>query len=363
MKSMRSLTSRWLWLDAFRGLTVIGMTFVNACAYLHDAVEADTPPSLLHAPWAGFTVADAVFPAFIIAVGVSASISLPANPTAPGLIARKIGLRALRIFLLGLLVSNLGLIEQDPDATFRVMGVLQRIAIVYAVVGLSLVYASARTRGLFVILLLGAYAAILLVRPPGGGWDLTRPGLDFPAWVDRAALPGMLYVNGPQGYDPEGLLSTLPAIAQGLIGGLFGRWIALHTSGRDLWRLGGVCLALGVVALGLSGLEPISKPLWTPTFVLLSTAVAMAVALAFMVLERLGRNAGWCVLCPLGRNAIVAYGLQEPCGALLQWAPLGWGAALGLPPVAVTLIDAAAFTALMAAPVFILARGGRTIRI
>jgi len=360
---MRSLTPRWLWLDAFRGLTVIGMTFVNACIYLHEVLGADTPSSLQHAPWVGFTFADAVFPAFIFAVGVSASVSLPKTPATPALQARKIALRAVRIFLLGLLVSNLGLIERDPEATFRVMGVLQRIAIVYAVVGLSLVYASARTRGLSVVLLLGAYAALLLVRQPGGGWDLTHPGLDLPAWADRAALPGMLYVNGPQGYDPEGLLSTLPAIAQGLIGALFGRWIASHTSARDLWRLGGVCLLLGAAALGLSGLEPISKPLWTPTFVLLSTAVALAVALALIVLERRGARAGLSLLCSLGRNAIVAYGLQEVCGGLLQWAPLGWGAPLGLPPMAVTLADAAAFTALMAAPVLLLARGGRTIRI
>jgi predicted acyltransferase len=339
------------------------MTFVNACIYLHDALDASTPAGLLHAPWSGFTLADAVFPAFIVAVGVSASISLPAKPVARALLSRKIALRAVRIFLLGLIISNLGLIEQDPDATFRVMGVLQRIAIVYAVVGLLIVHGSARTRALSAALLLCGYAALLFVRPPDGAWDLTRPGLDFPAWVDRAALPGMLYVNGPQGYDPEGLLSTLPAIAQGLIGALFGRWIGAHTAARDLWRLGGFCLVLGATALGLSGLEPISKPLWTPTFVLLSTAVAMAVALMFILLERRGAAPGWSVLGPLGRNAIVAYGLQEVCGELLRWAPLGWGAPLGLPPEVVTLGDAAGFTALMAAPVLILARGGRTIRI
>jgi len=361
---MTALRSRWLWLDAFRGLAVVGMTFVNACSYLHDVLNADTPAVLQHAPWSGFTVADAVFPIFIVAVGVSAAISLPAKPDSPGHISRKVLARALRIFLLGLFVSNLGLIERDPGATFRVMGVLQRIAIVYAAVGLFLVYGSARSRALGAALLLGGYAALLLVGPPGGAWDLTRPALDLPAWFDRTVLPGMLYVNGPQGYDPEGLLSTLPAIAQGLLGAMLGRRFATRTSGRDLWRIGGLALAVGAAALSLSRLMPITKSLWSPTYVLLSTAVATLVALALIALERRGRGGRfWAVAGSLGRNAIVAYVLQEVCADLLKWAPLRWGGPLGLAPAVVTTADALAFTVLMAVPVLILARGGRAIHI
>jgi predicted acyltransferase len=356
--------SRWLWLDAFRGLAVVGMTFVNACIYLHEVLGAEAPPFLLHSPWLGFTVADAVFPAFIIAVGLSAAVSLPSKPAEPGPVIRKILLRAMRLFLLGLLISNLGLIEREPGATFRVMGVLQRIAIVYAAVGVSLVHGSTRSRVMAAAALLAGYWGVLLLRPPDGALDLTRPALDVPAWFDRHALPGLLYVNGPQGFDPEGLLSTLPAIAQGLLGALLCKPLAQAAAGRGLWRAGGLALAAGAASLALSGVMPISKSLWTPTFVVLSTAVATGVAILLIVAEQ--RNwlrAVSAVLASLGRNAIVAYALQEVCGDVLRWAPLRWGAPLGLGPLTVALADASAFTLLMAIPVLVMARSGRAIRI
>ena len=228
------------------------MTFVNACIYLHDVLGAEVPPFLLHSPWVGFTVADAVFPAFIIGVGLSAAVSLPSRPAEPWPVISKILRRSLRIFLLGVVISNLGLIEREPGATFRVMGVLQRIAIVYAAVGVSLVYESPRSRALAAAALLAGYWAVLLVRPPGGSLDLTRPALDLPAWFDRRVLPGLLYVNGPQGFDPEGLLSTLPAIAQGLLGAMIGNRLAKGASSVELWRIGGFALAAGAATLVLS---------------------------------------------------------------------------------------------------------------
>jgi predicted acyltransferase len=359
-----SKDSRWLWLDSFRGLAVIGMTFVNACIYLHDVRNASAPSLLLHSTWSGFTVADAVFPAFIFAVGISASVSLPEQPAQRRPVLVKIALRSLRLFLLGLLVSNLDLIFHEPDATFRVMGVLQRIGLVYAAVGVFIVYASGRVRILAAALLLSAYAMVLLLPAPDVGLDLTKPGIDLPAWTDRSLLPGMLYVNGPFGFDPEGLLSTIPAVAQGLIGVAFGMELKKGITRVRILAMSGVAIAMVALGATLSGVEPICKSIWTPTFVLLSSGVSMLVAIAMVVVEKsiLGR-ASSSAFSLIGRNAIVAYVLQEVFCDLLKWAPIGWGGGLSLNPGLVTIADAALFTTLMAIPVLLMARSGRNIRI
>lgn len=297
-------------LDLLRGLTVLGMIVVNATS---GVAQYDAPvfALLLHAKWAGFTAADAVFPAFILMVGVSVAISSRGERPDVG---RILG-RAVRLVLLGLLLSNTFWLYDFESYAPRLPGVLQRIGIVYAVVALLYPVTGSRTRaGIAAGLLLLYWPLCLIPAPDGLPTDLWVPGHNFVAWFDRWGLGIFRFRPGPEGFDPEGLLSTIPVVAEALIGTLAGDWLRrglpVRAAGRTMAGAGLALLATGLI-WGL--VFPIAKKLWTSSYVCVSAGVALLLLAAFHVRYDEGdppvRRGN--LLGSFGRNAIAAYTLHE----------------------------------------------------
>lgn len=278
-------------LDVFRGVTVAGMILVNSPGNPH-AFEW-----IRHALWHGLTLADLVFPFFLFAVG--ASIAFSSRLDWPSVFKRTAILFALGIAL--------NLLLAWPSANpVRIPGVLQRIALCYWAAAVLYKTTSFRAQVSLSAGLLFLYALFLQVIPvPGYGAGFPTPEGNWPAWLDRHLLGAHLY--RPQ-YDPEGIASTATAIVTTLIGLWAGHF--LQTEGKDrAWeRLlpmgGGLALLGGLWALAL----PFNKALWSPSYVLLTGGLALALLAALVYAESRHRlDRGWTWAEALGRNAIGAY--------------------------------------------------------
>jgi predicted acyltransferase len=301
---------RFASVDALRGLTVAAMLLVNTPG---DWGHVYAP--LLHSQWHGCTPTDLVFPFFLFVVGVSIALGVVPHREAgiaPAALRRDILLRASRIVLLGLglhLVAWLAL--QHPD--FRPWGVLQRIGLCFGVVGLLAVHGRARTQWFCLAALLLGYWALLAMF---GGY---APWTNFASRVDTVMLGPLAYQFDAAtgfGHDPEGLISTLGAIATTLLGLRAGDWLRAGAR-RRLFAAGFVALVLGAVwAQAL----PVNKNLWTSSYVLWSGGWALLALLACHVAIDLR---GWPALGRrFGINAIAAY-----AGSALMtyaFAALGW---------------------------------------
>ena len=313
-----SLASRVVGLDALRGLTVLGMIVVNTAGFLHDPERLPAYATLLHSPWAGFTLADAVFPSFILIVGVSVACSLAATRIvggeARGAAFGTIAARTARLLFVGFLIANLGWLQTLDDRHVRVFGVLQRIGLVYGVCATLYLTTGSRLRLALAIAILAAYWPLTLLPTPDGPADLLAPGRNIVSWTERAMLGTHLYVPGRYGFDPEGLLSTLPAIAQGLIGVAVGEWIIGRgpsvATARALAWAGAVVTLVGIAWCFV---YPPIKAIWTGSFVLISTGpTLLALGLFYWALDLKGTKVpGRAVLLAFGANAITAYVLHE----------------------------------------------------
>ena len=233
-------TGRLPSLDLLRGIAVMGMILVNSAAAIHYDREVAVPWWLLHAHWNGLTLADLVFPAFLMMMGVAVpmAVGTPGGQGIDGVAARRIGGRVVRLVVLGFILSNLYWFARFDSGTWRPFGVLQRIGLVYGACALLYLGLGRRARvGLIVAILVG-YAVLLLVPTPDGvPVDLMLPGRNLAAWVDRWVLGSHRYVAGAAGYDPEGILGTLPAIAHGLIGVEVGAYLLAHRGRAAAGRL------------------------------------------------------------------------------------------------------------------------------
>ena len=212
-------------LDVFRGLTIASMLLVNnpgSWSYIY--------PPLKHAEWHGCTPTDLVFPNFLFIVGVAMAFSLSKykrSEEAPTIaLYRRILQRSAFLFGLGVLLNaSMSLLNwlfhgEPPDfSTLRIMGVLQRIALAYLISAIAVLKLSRRGQWVLAsILLLGYWAAMMLLPVPGfGAGDLSAEG-NLGAYIDRLILtPNHLYLRDI-GFDPEGLFSTIPAVVTVLIG-------------------------------------------------------------------------------------------------------------------------------------------------
>jgi predicted acyltransferase len=352
-------------LDLLRGLTVLGMIIVNSTA---GVAKRDGPvfPLLLHADWAGFTVADSIFPAFILMVGVSIAIS--SQRTSPDV--WRILLRAGRLVLLGLLLSNMFWLYTSLKYHARLPGVLQRIGIVYAVAALLYRVTTARTRGLIAAALLLLYWPLCLIPSPDGlPIDIWAQGHNFASWLDRAVFGDLRYVKGPTGYDPEGLLSTLPTIAEALIGTVIGDYMRRALPPVEAAKqmvMAAAALIAGGLVWGL--VFPIAKNLWTSSFVLLTSGIALLLLAGFhwRYDRRDASTTRGGLLGSFGRNAIAAYALHEVASIILLSEALQWPFR-ELAPVTGTQIAALApvllFTALVRWPIASMDRRGWYLKI
>jgi predicted acyltransferase len=269
-------------LDAFRGFTIAAMVLVNNpgdWGHLYGQLD--------HATWNGWTFTDTIFPFFLFIGGLSMALSLgrlaAAGADKPALL-RKLAWRAVLIFLIGL---TLNLIPNFNFATVRVPGVLQRIAVCTLLAAPIVVYLGWRAQLAVIAALLALYSGLMLfvaVPDAHGVWSAgsLEPGRDFGAFVDRWLLDGHLWVKS-KSWDPEGLVSTLPALCSQLAGVLAGRWLGSSAtrSEQTVWMLlGGLaCLALGSTCDAL--LMPINKSLWTPSYAIWMTGWALLAFSAF----------------------------------------------------------------------------------
>jgi predicted acyltransferase len=275
---MSETGSRLTSLDAFRGFTIAGMVLVN-----NPGDWSNLYSQLEHAKWNGWTFTDCIFPFFLFIGGVSMALSLgrlaAAGADKPRLLA-KLAKRAMLIFLIGFILNFLPYFNIEK---VRIMGVLQRIALCTLLAAPIVVYCRWRAQLAIIAALLALYSVLMLLVPvPGIGAGVLEPGKDFGAWVDRMLLGKHLWVQSKT-WDPEGLVSTLPALCSQLFGVLAGRWLLSNVprTEQTVWMLlaGLLALWLGVILDAI--LMPINKSLWTPSYCLLMTGWALVVFSAF----------------------------------------------------------------------------------
>ena len=265
-------------LDAFRGFTIAAMVLVN-----NPGDWSNLYSQLAHAHWNGWTFTDWIFPFFLFIGGVSMALSLgrlaAAGADKPALLV-KLAKRAGLIFLIGFLLN---LIPGFDLGTVRIPGVLQRIAICTLLAAPIVVYCTWRAQLAWIAALLALYSVLMLWVPvPGIGAGVLEPGKDIGAYVDRLLLGGHLWAQAKT-WDPEGMLSTLPALCSQLLGVLAGRWLlgGHGQAEKTVWMLLAGLLLLWLGAILDVILMPINKSLWTPSFCLFTTGWALLLFSAF----------------------------------------------------------------------------------
>lgn len=290
-------------------------------------------PPLAHAAWHGWTPTDLIFPFFLFIVGVTTHLSRTgrrARGDDDATLARQVVRRGLTIVAIGLALNAFPFFQWGdvPGVSapswgdrvawrfehLRVLGVLQRIGLAYLLAGLLTLRGSLAAHVLTAVALLYGYWAAMTVLPvPGqhaiGATLLHDPAATLEAWLDRLIIgPAHLY-SGTKTYDPEGLLSTLPAAATVMLGDFAGRWLGSSRSLDE--RLTGL-FAAGAIAAALGQMWgwsfPVNKNLWTSSYVLLTAGLAaLALATTAWCTDRLGRT-GWTrPFVIFGTNPIVAF--------------------------------------------------------
>jgi predicted acyltransferase len=309
----RKSTERLLSIDALRGFDMFwivgGDRLARALAkWSRSSLGTTLGNQFEHVAWEGFRFYDLIFPLFLFLVGTVLPFSLEKPEYVErGTTYRRLARRTLLLFALGLLCN--GVLQFDWE-NLRVAGVLQRIAICYGITGVLFLNTSARGQVItLVAILLGYWALLLYVAPPGStAGDLSVAG-NLAGWVDRHYLPGKIY-KAYYGYgDNEGLLSTIPALATTLLGVLAGRWLK---SDRGAWtKVAGLSVA-GLLALSLGTVWharfPIIKNLWTSSFVLVAGGFSLLLLALFYALIDVLRFRRWpFFFTVIGANAITIY--------------------------------------------------------
>lgn len=311
---------RLISLDVFRGLTILLMTIVN-----NPGDWGNVYPPLLHADWNGCTPTDLVFPFFIFIMGVAVPLAMP-DKFYDDSTFNKILVRSLRMLCLGIFFNFFGKIQLfglegiplligrlaitiavgyalmgsfsskvknilafsilfiylflaysgiEAYSNVRLPGVLQRIAIVYFVVSLLYLKTSQKTQIITGILLLFGYWAIMTLIPvPGIGEANLEKGTNLASWIDSVLLEGHMY-RGTITWDPEGILSTIPSIVNGIIGLLIGQVLQANTikiqKAQKMGIIGTILIFFGLI---WDIVFPINKSLWTSSYVLYTTGLA-----------------------------------------------------------------------------------------
>ncbi len=279
---MAETSPRLVSLDAFRGFTIASMVLVNNpgdWGHLYRPLE--------HAKWNGWTFTDWIFPFFLFICGVSMAFSLTRRAEAGedrGRLLIQLAKRAALIFLIGFLLNYIPYFNLN---TVRIPGVLQRIALCILLASPLAVYCNWRQQGAWIALLLSLYSVLMLLVPVPDlqgnvAAGVLEPGRDFGAYIDRALLSGHLWVQSKT-WDPEGLVSTLPAICTLLFGLLTGHWLrtAFSQAEKTIWMMlaGLACLWAGAVLD--AWLMPINKSLWTVSYCIFMTGWALLMFAAF----------------------------------------------------------------------------------
>lgn len=304
--ALKTPKPRLLSLDVFRGITVAMMTLVNNPG---DWGHIYTP--LEHSEWNGCTPTDLVFPFFLFIVGVSIVFALESKKADPALHRKLItGIirRAIILFAIGLILS---LFPYFDFKTVRIPGVIQRIAVVYLIVGLLYIYQTRKAMLItFWVVLIGYYLIMTLIPVPGVGYANLNPETNLGAWIDRSILGEAHLWKSSKTWDPEGLLTDLPAVATGIFGVLIGTFLKQKEqpeAEKVSWLF-----AVGVLAI-IAGLLvdlffPINKALWTSSYVLYAGGLAViGLTLLYWLIDVQGYKRFTKPFVIFGVNAITVY--------------------------------------------------------
>ncbi|MDP1675498.1 MAG: DUF5009 domain-containing protein [Bacteroidota bacterium] len=302
-------------LDAFRGFTIAGMILVN-----NPGSWGHIYPQLEHAAWNGWTFTDFIFPFFLWIVGVSMTFSFAVRKT-KGDNNKKLLLGVLRrsaiIFGLGLFLAGFpfGLLwgHHFNIDTIRIPGVLQRIAICYLIASFMYLYLSIRAQIIAIGVLFISYTIMMFYIPiPEFGAGLFERGKNFAAYIDSIILTGHMW-SATKTWDPEGLISTIPAITTTLFGSLVGDY--LQTSNHDkiekstwLFTFGAGFLLLGAM---FDMWMPINKSLWTVSYTVFMAGWAMCIfGVFYFLIDAKGIKKWAYPLTVYGMNAIFVFVLS-----------------------------------------------------
>jgi predicted acyltransferase len=293
-------------LDAFRGATIALMIVVNTPGGPHSYGP------LNHSAWNGWTITDTVFPAFLWIVGVSITLALGKRLEAGVPRSRLLGpifRRTAILFALGLLLYAF------PDfdlSTARILGVLQRIAICYCIASLIYLYTGIRGQIVWMVALLASYWMLMrLVAVPGYGAGRLDVDGNFAHYIDGLVLGKHNYEG--RGWDPEGIVSTLPAIASTLFGIMAGHILRMKRllSERTTWLFltGNVLIGLGMIC---DQWLPINKKLWTDSFAIFMAGLDCVLLAGFLwIIDFLGYQRFTKPFVIMGMNAITLYLASE----------------------------------------------------
>ena len=345
---------RLISLDVFRGLTILLMTIVN-----NPGDWGNVYPPLLHAEWHGCTLTDLVFPFFVFIMGVAVPLAMP-DKIYDETTFNKILVRSLRMLCLGIFFNFFGKIQLfglegiplligrlaitiavgyalmgnfsskvknilafsilliylflaysgiEAYHDVRLPGVLQRIAIVYFVVSLLYLKTSHKTQIITgVVLLLGYWALMTLIPVPGFGAANLEKGTNLAAWLDSIILKGHMY-RGTVTWDPEGILSTIPSIVNGIIGLLIGQILMREISKTQK----ATKMAIAGIALIIAGLLwniifPINKSIWTSSYVLYTTGLAATfLSILYYVIDIADYKKGFKPFLIWGVNPMIVF--------------------------------------------------------
>ena len=315
--------TRFTALDVFRGLTVCFMIIVNT-----SGNGATTYWPLKHADWNGFTPTDLVFPSFLFAVGNALSFVMKRWDTLKqSEVLLKILKRTVLIFLIGYLMYWFPFFKLDEQAHLtlspishtRIMGVLQRIALCYGIVALMVYYlGTKKTIWLGVFSLLVYWALLLIFGTPGAEFSKTGNAvLRLDIWLFG---PNHLYLGEGFPFDPEGLLSTIPALFNVIGGYAAGRY--LQRKGKSYEGLAKLLLtgfALLLIAYCWDSWFPVNKKLWTSSYAVLTVGLdCLILGTIIYITEFLGKTKGSHFFLVTGKNPLFIY-LMSELGVTIMW--------------------------------------------
>jgi len=303
---------RLLSLDFLRGLTVAAMILVNnpgSWGHIYAPLE--------HAEWNGCTPTDLVFPFFLWIVGVSIAFAMSSSKADPSTHKRtiiKAVKRGLILYFLGFFLAIFGKLINDPAnslQTVRLLGVLQRIGIVFIISSVIFLKASQKTIFKTLIIILAVYWTLMTFVPvPGIGYPNMEKETNLAAWIDRSVLTEAHTWASSKTWDPEGVLSTLPAIGTCLFGILVGIWMRKKDVDNPIKVAWLFSAGIAGIILGLLwDLQfPINKSLWTSSYVLYTGGLAsVALALCYWIIDVQGYKKFTTPFVVYGVNAITVF--------------------------------------------------------
>ncbi|MEP6845665.1 MAG: heparan-alpha-glucosaminide N-acetyltransferase domain-containing protein [Panacibacter sp.] len=353
--------TRVMALDILRGITMAAMILVN-----DPGIESHSYAPLEHAAWNGVTPTDFIFPSFIFMVGVSVVLSLSKQMqkvVSKKILLKKIFKRAIILFLLGMLLSILPTLD---FANVRIPGVLQRISIVFFCCSLLYLFTTLKFQIRLAAFILFTYFLLMTEVPvPGYGYAILEPGKNLAAWLDAMVIPGRMW-DGT--WDPEGVLSTFPAIVTGITGMFAGHLLLSNKSAerKIIWLFFAGFISFAV-ANAWNWFFPINKNLWTSSFVLFTSGLScMILAALYFLVDVLGHKKWATFAVVFGSNAIAAYLASEIFYDIIYYRFGGEdGKSLndviinavlpsGLSPEFISLLWALAYVGLCFIPVYIL---------